>query len=76
MFPDIQELSYEGVSEFRISLLFRVRVLSQINSFIHKRRSKTYIQLKYPPSRYLRSICISSSTRVLTRKKTKQKNTS
>lgn len=34
MFPDIQELSYKDVSEF--CLLIRVRVLSQINSFIHK----------------------------------------
>lgn len=45
MFPDIQELSYEGVSEF--CLLFRIRVLSQINSFIHKCWSKTYLQFKY-----------------------------
>lgn len=45
MFPNIQELSYEGVSEF--CLLFRIRVLSQINSFIHKCWSKTYLQFKY-----------------------------
>lgn len=45
MFPDIQELSYKDVSEF--CLLIRVRVLSQINSSIHKYRSKTYLEFKY-----------------------------